>query len=248
MGTFHCCLIRFVQLFTEIMKSIKDNRNKTDEVDKILQLDVRSLPYMPSSQQDSGSFVGHRTENPVVFLEFAAMGGRTLRSGEITAPSIIGKLYFELRRDLVPVACSNFLDLCSGVTNFGNDGINYHFKGTKIHRIVKNELFEGGDLLGMNGLCSRSIYDGRLFRDENYILRHAGPGCLSMASRGPDTNGSLFLVTFSRQQKLDEKCVVFGCLANQESFDILMKINEFGTTTGEPLEEIRIIDCGIAYE
>lgn len=94
----------------------------------------------------------------------------------------------------------------------------------------------------------RSVYDGRLFRDENFILRHTGPGCLSMASRGPDTNGSLFLVTFSRAQKLDESCVVFGCLANQESYDTLMKINEFGTATGEPLEEVRVVDCGVAFE
>lgn len=71
---------------------------------------------------------------------------------------------------------------------------------------------------------------------------------MSMANRGPDTNGSLFLVTFSRAQKLDEKCVVFGCLANQDSFEVLMRINEFGSTTGEPLEEVRVSDCGIAYE
>jgi hypothetical protein len=137
------------------MKSIKGNGKKQDELDSLLELDRQGLPYMPSSQLDSGSIVGHRTENPVVYLEFASMGGRTLRNGTVTAPAIIGRLYFELRRDLVPVASANFLDLCSGIAGFGNDGINYHFKGTKIHRIVKNELFEGGDLLGMDGLCSR---------------------------------------------------------------------------------------------
>lgn len=137
------------------MKAIKDTGYKKDELDKLLDNDLRGPPYMPSSQLDSGSIVGFRSENPVVFLEFASMGGRTLRTGEVTAPAIIGRLYFELRRDLVPVASANFLDLCTGITGFGNDGINYHFKGTKIHRIVKNELFEGGDLLGMDGMCTR---------------------------------------------------------------------------------------------
>lgn len=137
------------------MKTTKDNVNKKDELDKALELDLRGLPYIPSSTQDNGAVVGVRSNNPVVFIEIAAMGGRVLKNGQTSAPTMLGRLYFELRRDLVPVASTNFFELCSGSRNFGHDGINYHYKGTKIHRIVKDDLFEGGDLLGMDGLCSR---------------------------------------------------------------------------------------------
>jgi hypothetical protein len=47
--------------------------------------------------------------------------------------------------------------------------------------------------------------------------------------------------------ELDERNVVFGCLVNNESFACLDAINSFGTDSGEPLEEITITDCGIAF-
>jgi hypothetical protein len=46
---------------------------------------------------------------------------------------------------------------------------------------------------------------------------------------------------------MDGRNVVFGCLASRESYDVLAKINTYGTPWGEPKEEIRISDCGIAY-
>jgi hypothetical protein len=137
------------------MKTSKEPSNKKDELDKLLEADLRGLPYQPPTQLDSGANIGERSENPVIFLEFAAMGGRTLKNGKISAPSILGKLHFELRRDLLPVTCSNFVTLCTGITGYGHDGVNYHYKGTKIHRIVRDQFFQGGDLLGLDGLCSR---------------------------------------------------------------------------------------------
>ena len=86
---------------------------------------------------------------------------------------------------MVPVAASNFFALCSGEKGVGADGIRYHFKGMRIHRIVKDLLFESGDLLDSGGMCSRSIYNnGGYFRDENFIFRHTGAGCLSYCNRG----------------------------------------------------------------
>lgn len=79
--------------------------------------------------------------------------------------------------------------------------------------------------------------------DENFLLRHTGPGCLSMCNRGPNTNGSLFQVTFTAQETLDEKCVVFGCLSTDESFKVLEEISYFGTKWGAPKEELTITDC-----
>lgn len=136
-----------------------------------------------------------REENPVVFMDIFTHGGRKLVTGEVTPARLLGRLHFELRADLVPLACANFMSLIAGARGIGNDGVRYAYQGTKIHRIVRNVLMQGGDLMGQNGACSRSIYaDGGTFRDENFILRHTGPGCLSMCNRGFDSNGSLFQV------------------------------------------------------
>jgi hypothetical protein len=54
-------------------------------------------------------------------------------------------------------------------------------------------------------------------------------------------------VSITEQPDLDGRYVVFGCLASDESFKTLSKINTFGTPWGEPTEQVRISDCGIAY-
>ena len=46
---------------------------------------------------------------------------------------------------------------------------------------------------------------------------------------------------------MDDRYVVFGCLCADESFEVLREINFFGTAWGEPLEEVIISDCGVAY-
>ena len=199
-----------------------------------------------------------REENPVVYLEISTNGISPLTERKYCDARVIGRLYFELRQDIAPIACANFLQLIEGLVGKtrtlepGYEDI-YRYRGTRLHRIVRNVILEGGDLRGTDGEFNQSSFpvtsenpEGT-FPDENFILRHTGAGCLSYCNRGPDTNGCLFQITMMRNEQMDEKNVCFGCLVTKESFDVLDDINSFGSKYGMPLADVYISDCGKVF-
>ena len=121
--------------------------------------------------------------------------------------------------------------LCTGEHSYG-------YKFTTFHRVVPGFVIQGGDVLRLKGTCSKSIYNaGGHFRDENFTLSHDQPGLLSMANKGPHTNGSQFFILTAPAPHLDGKHVVFGKVI--KGMEVVRRVEETGNQ-----QEVTIIECG----
>eukprot|EP00746_Dinoflagellata_sp_MGD_P026381 gnl/MRDRNA2_/MRDRNA2_162174_c0_seq1.p1 gnl/MRDRNA2_/MRDRNA2_162174_c0~~gnl/MRDRNA2_/MRDRNA2_162174_c0_seq1.p1 ORF type:complete len:265 (+),score=31.33 gnl/MRDRNA2_/MRDRNA2_162174_c0_seq1:74-796(+) len=175
-------------------------------------------------------------ENPHVFLDIVI--------GGVAA----GRVEIELFAKICPMTAENFRCLCTGEKGMAhikmrNDVLPMHFKGSRFHRVIPGFMCQGGDFTYGDGTGGQSIY-GHTFRDEfeHGVIEHSKPMLLSMANRGPNTNGSQFFLTVAQTPWLDNKHVVFGQVVS--GADVVRQVEAVGTDMGHTRKPVVIANCG----
>jgi len=172
-------------------------------------------------------------DNPRVFFDIEVDGEKA------------GRIQMELFKTVNPKTAENFRALCTGEKGVGKSGKPLHYKGSIFHRVIPGFMCQGGDFTKNNGMGGESIY-GQKFEDEwwenELFVTHNGPGLLSMANSGKNTNGSQFFITTARCKWLDCKHVVFGQV--EFGWDVVQAIEKLGSVSGTPSKKVIIADCG----
>merc|ERR1719431_266742 len=166
----------------------------------------------------------NRQDNPHVFFDVEIDGQNA------------GRITMELRQDVCPKTAENFRCLCTGEQGFG-------YKNSIFHRVIPNFMCQGGDFTRGDGRGGKSIY-GEKFSDENFKLKHTGPGILSMANSGPNTNGSQFFLYTAATPHLNGKHVVFGKVT-ADTYGVVTKIEKVGSGSGKTSKEVKIVKSGV---
>lgn len=179
-----------------------------------------STPFSPPLGPPSPS-------NPQVYFD--------IKLGQYGDAVSLGRITMELKQDVCPKTAENFRQLAISPT------VGEGYLGSPFHRVIPSFMCQGGDFTRGDGRGGKSIY-GDKFPDENFTLVHTGPGILSMANSGPNTNGSQFFICVAKTPWLDGKHCVFGQIV--DGYNVVKAMEACGSRGGEPADSLVVAACG----
>ena len=151
---------------------------------------------------------------------------------------MVGRIVIELFDDILPKTCENFKCLCTG-----ERGGNLHYKGRDIQRVIPDFMMQGGKVVKNEGVDAESIYGGK-FPDEGVWVKHSHEGLLSMANRGPNTNGAQFFICYVPCPHLDGKHTVFGRVL--QGYQICLQVEQLPQSQPScPAIPVKIANAGV---
>ena len=185
------------------------------------------------SETDDAAQESNPPQQPVsipthVFLDIAKQ--------DFLKDPFVGRVVIRLYPEHAPRTTHNFAQLCAA-----KKYVNIPF-----HRVVKDFMIQGGDIVNQDGTGTFSVYggEGTTFADEPFVLRHGKGGLLSMANSGKDTNGSQFFITTQPAPHLDGKHVVFGEVVQgmEHVRDVEREVTD---PNDRPIRKCYIMNCGV---
>jgi peptidyl-prolyl cis-trans isomerase A (cyclophilin A) len=206
------------------VKELEEKNKKLEGDLKTCQADLKSAEQAKKNLEKKVSQATSPPPPPVNVDEVAKSLG--IKPGDklyATFVTSMGTITAELFWDKAPNTVQNFVGLAEGTKEWTDPKTGQKVKrplydGTIFHRVIPDFMIQGGDPLG-NGTGG----PGYKFADEFHpSLRHTGPGVLSMANSGRNTNGSQFFITEKATPWLDNKHTIFGQVT--EGLDLIPKI------------------------
>ncbi|KAI9348403.1 cyclophilin-like domain-containing protein [Pilaira anomala] len=158
-----------------------------------------------------------------------------------------GRIVIELNDKECPKTSENFVQLCTGSKIGKSSKKPLFYKDTRMFRLVKDFVVQGGDVTRGDGSGGDSIYNGK-FNDEKPGLakKFNKRGLVAMANSGKNSNTSQFFMTLSDKHpqfdKINGKYVIFGQVV--KGLEVLDQINQITEVKETPQETITITDCG----
>ena len=159
----------------------------------------------------------------------------------------LGTIVVRLEEHRVPNTVKNFVGLATGTIAWKDpqSGKSMQgqpmYDGVRFHRVIPDFMIQCGDPNSRSPETPATRWGtgnpGYRFEDELHPeLTHSGPGILSMANSGPNTNGAQWFITERATSHLDRKHSVFGQVT--EGLDVVSKIARVPTTKDRPNQEV----------
>lgn len=213
----------------ELEQKVKDLEDKNTALER----DLKAAEQAKRSLQQRLAQAQKTPPTPKLSVDEAgkALGVKAGEKLFATFDTSMGTLSAELFWEKAPVTVLNFVQLAEGTKEWTDPRTNEKVKkplynGTIFHRVIPDFMIQGGDPLGQG-----TGGPGFRFEDEFHPeLRHVGPGVLSMANSGRNTNGSQFFITEKDTPWLDDRHSVFGKIV--EGADLIPKITRVEKSDG----------------